>query len=298
MTECTPSLLQSGIPTIDWIATHLRIDWLTPVVKAISDLGQEGTIIFTIALAYWLWNKRYTTYLGYAMFCAFLVNVWIKGWVMECRPPMQYWLEMIPNGSYSFPSGHTQVATPLWFGFAYYVRNKWLSFGFFMIGLLIALSRPYLGVHFVHDVAVGAILGITIYGLFILAETKNWQPLQKLSIFWQLAIIAGLIGLYFLTANQVSSSAIKGFSALVGFWAGCQCEARWAHYLPPQTLIGRIGVLSIGCVGILLFWKGLSFLGTSIALKSIQYALLGWWITFGLPFVVHLTKMKGRVSSI
>jgi len=294
MTDCNPSLLASGIPTIEWIATHLRVDWLTPIIKAISDLGKEGTVMFSIALAYWLWNKRYMTYLGYAMFCAFLVNLWIKGWVMECRPPSQYWLEEIHNGSFSFPSGHTQVATPLWFAFAYYVRNKWLAWIFVLLGLMIGLSRPYLGVHFVHDIAVGGILGITIYGLFVLGESKNWQPLQKLPLPWQTVVIAALIGLYLLSSNQIHPSAIKGLAALVGFWVGCQFETRWVHFTPPQTLISRAVMLGIGFIGVMVFWKGLSLLGTSITFKAVQYALLGAWITVGLPWIA--VKLRSRVS--
>ncbi|HRE32492.1 MAG TPA: hypothetical protein PLD88_11010, partial [Candidatus Berkiella sp.] len=68
MIECQPSLLESGIPAIAWIANHLRVSWLTPLIKFISDLGTEGGVIFTLALAYWFWNKRYATYLGYALF--------------------------------------------------------------------------------------------------------------------------------------------------------------------------------------------------------------------------------------
>lgn len=294
MNECTPSLLPSGIPSIDWIATHLRVDWLTPFIKVISDFGLEGSVIFTVALAYWLWNKRYTTYLGYAMFCAFLVNLWIKCWVMECRPPERYWLDVIHNGSYSFPSGHAQVATPLWFGFAYYVRHKWLSFGFVLLGILISLSRPYLGVHFIHDVAVGAVLGTAIYGLFILAETKNWQPLQKLSLPLQSVLMAALIGLYLLTSHQIHPSAIKGLAAFVGFWAGCQCESRWVHFTPPSALASRLLVLFSGVLGVLVFWKGFSLLGSSLPYKAVQYSLLGAWITFGLPWVA--TKLLNRAS--
>lgn len=284
MIECTPSLLDSGIPTIDWIATHLRVSWLTPIIQAISDLGKEGQVIFTVAIAYWFWNKRYTTYLGYAMFTALLLNFLIKGWVMECRPPQKYWLEAIRN-TFSFPSGHTQVAMPLWLGFAYYVKNKWLSFILFVIGLFIALSRPYLGVHFVHDIVVGAILGISIYALYIMAERKNWQPLQKMSIATQTLMMLLILGAYILALNQITPSIMKGIAALVGFWFGCQCETRMLQFTRPTTLLSGLGLLVAGCMGIGIFWKGLSLLGENQTLIVIQYALLGWWITYGAPWL-------------
>lgn len=295
MMECNPSLLDSGIPTIDWIATHLRVSWLTPLILAISDLGKEGQVIFTVALAYWLWNKRYTTYLGYAMFTALLLNLLIKGWVMECRPPQTYWLEMVHN-SFSFPSGHTQVATPLWMGFAYYIRqnNKWLAWLFFIIGLLIGLSRPYLGVHFVHDIVVGGVLGIAIFSLFILSERKNWQPLQQLPFVKSALLMCMLMSIYAIVLRQISPSIIKAISAFIGFWFGCQCDNRWLHFSNPTRLVSRLLISAIGIAGTIFIWKGPSLVqNLPLAFTAMQYALLGWWITFATPWIYHrFTRTK------
>ncbi len=289
MIECNPSLLDSGVPTIEWIATHLRVSWLTPIIHAISDLGNEGQVIFTVATAYWLWNKRYTTYLGYAMFTALLLNFLIKGWIKECRPPEKYWLDAVHN-TFSFPSGHTQVATPLWLGFAYYVRNKWLAAVLLLIGLIIGLSRPYLGVHFVHDIVVGGILGIAIYVFYIIAERKDWQPLQKMSIATQTLGMLLLLGAYILALNQMTPSIMKGIAAFVGFWFGCQCESRMLQFTRPATLLSSIKLFIIGCAGILLFWKGLAFFGKGQSIIVIQYTLLGWWITYGAPLLYMKLK--------
>ena len=283
MIECQPSLLDSGIPTIAWIATHLRVTWLTPFIQAISDLGKEGQVIFTVAIAYWFWNKRYATYLGYAMFTALLVNFLIKGWVMECRPPQKYWLETIRN-SYSFPSGHTQVATPLWLGFAYYVHNKWLAVLLGLIGLIIGLSRPYLGVHFVHDIVVGGILGIVIYAFYIIGERKDWQPLQRFEIPTQTLVMLLLLGSYILLLKEITPNVIKGMSALVGFWFGCQCDMRLLQFKRPATLLSAVVMLLIGAFGIMLFWKGLTVISDTPSMHAAQYILLGWWITFGTPW--------------
>jgi membrane-associated phospholipid phosphatase len=289
MIECYPSLLDSGVPTIEWIATHLRVSWLTPIIHAISDLGKEGQVIFTVAIAYWLWNKRFTTYLGYAMFTALLLNFLIKGWVMECRPPEKFWIDTVRN-TFSFPSGHTQVATPLWLGFAYYVRNKWLAVMMLLIGIIIGLSRAYLGVHFVHDIVVGGILGIAIYAFYIMAERKDWQPLQKMSMATQTFLMLILLGTYILLLKEITPSAMKGVAALVGFWFGCQCESRLLQFNRPPTLLSALKLMIIGCIGIGVFWKGLSLLGENQTVIVIQYILLGWWITYGAPW--FYTKLK------
>jgi undecaprenyl-diphosphatase len=258
----------------------------------ISDLGTEGGVMFTLALCYWLWNKRYTTYLGYAMFVSLLLNVLIKGWVMECRPPDVYWLEIIHDGSFSFPSGHAQVATPLWFSLAYYVRHKGLAFSYLVIGLLIALSRPYLGVHFVHDVGLAVLLGCLVYGLFIVAERSDWQPFGKVPLLGQCILLIAILGIYQLCLRSITASVIAGCAALWGFWLGCQCETRWVKSQIPTTLVSKLAIMIVGIGGTLLLWKGPHLLDPTfrtdwaVPLRYIQYALLGFWITFVAPALV------------
>ncbi|HRE32493.1 MAG TPA: phosphatase PAP2 family protein, partial [Candidatus Berkiella sp.] len=122
--------------------------------------------------------------------------------------PKAYWLEMIRDNSFSFPSGHAQVATPLWLGFAYYVRNKGLALFYSAIGLMIALSRPYLGVHFLHDIGLGVLLGLAIYSAFIITERKHWDPLQQFSVVTQAILLFVLIALYLLSLHDVSRNVI------------------------------------------------------------------------------------------
>lgn len=289
MSECQPSLLASGIPSIEWIATHWRVTWLTPLIQVISDLGTEGGVIFSVAMAYWLWNKRYTRYLGYAMFTSLMLNLLIKGWVMECRPPSIFWLEAIKDGSFSFPSGHTQVAAPLWLGFAYYVRHRGLALLYLLIGLLIALSRPYLGVHFPHDVAVGMLLGLGIFSFFIYAEQKQWEPPIRYSFIQRCSLLSLLFVIYLLLCHQVTANVVATLAAFAGFWLGCQGEMQWLQFNPSATLAQRLKLLLIGMAGIAVLWKGFNFLGkptdvyAQIGVHIVQYSLLGWWITFAAP---------------
>ncbi len=297
MIECQPSLLASGIPSIEWIATHLRVAWLTPLIQIISDLGTEGGVIFSVALAYWLWNKRYTRYLGYAMFTSLMLNLLMKGWIMECRPPSLFWLEAIKDGSFSFPSGHTQVATPLWLGFAYYVRHRGLAFFYLLIGLLIALSRPYLGVHFPHDVAVGMLLGLSIFGFFIYAEQKYWERSVRYSFIQRCCLLSLFFLIYLLLCHQITVNIIATLAAFTGFWLGCQCEMHWLKFTPPHTVAQHLKLLVIGLLGIAVLWKGFIFLGkptdtyAQMGLYVVQYSLLGWWITFAAPYLAQHHKI-------
>lgn len=67
------------------------------------------------------------------------------------------------TSSFSFPSSHAvnnfAIAT---FFFKFFPKLKWVLFG---TAFLVALSRPYVGVHYPSDVFFGALIGICI-GLF------------------------------------------------------------------------------------------------------------------------------------
>jgi len=73
-----------------------------------------------------------------------------------------------PENSFSFPSGHATSAMALVGLLCYFflieVENKKMRIALFLLGLsyilLIGLSRIYLGVHFLTDVAAGYLLGL------------------------------------------------------------------------------------------------------------------------------------------
>jgi len=77
MNDCQSSLLSQGDASIAWIATHLRHDWLTPLMIFFSELGQVGAILFTLGFSYWLWNKRYARALIYGLFLNIFICFYI-----------------------------------------------------------------------------------------------------------------------------------------------------------------------------------------------------------------------------
>lgn len=65
-----------------------------------------------------------------------------------------------PNWSYGLPSGHVSAATAFFLGIAFFFRSKGL-FVFSAIWVpLMALSRMYLGRHFLADVLGGVLVGV------------------------------------------------------------------------------------------------------------------------------------------
>jgi len=113
-------------------------------------------------------NSRWESWLICAALGPFaiLVNFAIKKWARRPRPPLEE-LGLDPLGeapsSLSFPSAHATssfaVATAMF-------RVDPAMAAAFAVALLIALDRPYLGMHYPSDVLVGALLGIAI-GLLV-----------------------------------------------------------------------------------------------------------------------------------
>jgi len=86
------------------------------------------------------------------------------------------------GGNYGFISGHATNA----FGFATFCalvfRNKLLASTVFLFAFLNAYSRIYIGVHFISDVVVGALVGVLIalciYQLYNLIRRK-WLLIES-----------------------------------------------------------------------------------------------------------------------
>lgn len=148
-----------------WIQEHIRTDILTPIVKAITYLGEMGGIWILFCVGFLIFPK--TRRLGMAcslsLAMVFLVdNVIIKNLVARTRP-----YEVVDGltrlvgkqHDYSFPSGHSGASFAVaWVMF----REMPKKFGIpaVILALLIALSRLYVGVHYPTDVLVGTIMGI------------------------------------------------------------------------------------------------------------------------------------------
>ena len=293
---CKPTIVTWADPSIVWIADHIRASWLTPIVHFFSSLGETGAILLVVSLGYWLWNKRALKYIAYGTFATILVNVWVKGLFLQCRPPASFWLDHAKDlgKSYSFPSGHAQVSILFWVGLAYFVRSKWLSPLLIMVGLLVGLSRPYLGVHYPHDVLGGWVVGSVVLAILIFFEKKEYELFKDYSLWIQTLILFLFFILCYLLIKDPTSLVLRTSFVFFGFWLGSQWEKRYVHYQPSKRFFLNVALSIFGFIGVLLLWKGGRHLLEGISgsafqlgsLMAIQYAIIGLWISFLMPFIM------------
>lgn len=180
---------QEALTTLDYhlasVFYNTRTEAITPIVRAVTLIGNPFSqlALATIsALALLLFSRsNYAKLLIYVMFMgALCLNTTVKFVVKRQRPDV--WLHLIKQGGYSFPSGHAMGMTIL-FGTLIFISWRLirshsvrvtLAILFTLIVILVALSRIYLGVHFVSDIIGGASLGASfifaVFGFFTKIE--------------------------------------------------------------------------------------------------------------------------------
>lgn len=99
--------------------------------------------------------------------------------------------------SYGFPSGHVSSATTFWGGAAVLFRRRWMLPTAVAIIVLMALSRMYLGRHFLGDVLGGGLVGVAVLAAGLSLFAVRWAPIplvgpQELRL--GILALAGLIG--------------------------------------------------------------------------------------------------------
>lgn len=150
-----------------FFSSHASTNLLV-LMNVITDvLSPESFLIVSLlGVVYFLFKKQWKP--AVITFCAigggFVIAKLIKEIVMRARP-LDSWL--VETG-YSFPSGHAVAATVFFtliiYFFAYKIKSPfWRSF-FVIISILLiiltAVSRLYLGVHWLSDVIAGGVLGL------------------------------------------------------------------------------------------------------------------------------------------
>lgn len=157
-------------------ATHGIFDWF---FYHITLLGEYCFAMLFIALFYWMINKKYGIYLIWNFFGAILVNQFLKitaciyrPWILDTRiHPLQQAMKHATG--YSFPSGHTAIATGTFGALATkFWTNKIARYSLIVIVLLVGFSRNYLGVHTPQDVIVSLVVGSVL--LFLTTKILKW----------------------------------------------------------------------------------------------------------------------------
>lgn len=167
---------------------------------------------------------------------------------------------------YSFPSGHTMMATNLFLAIPVYERNiSYVSIGLFGV-LIVALSRIGLGVHFPTDTMAGFIIALTI--IIILSYIFN--RIENRAYLYLSIIVLSLLGVLFCPANNY----IRYVALAVGISLSFLVEEKIVNFENPKSRRDAI-LRFVGAIILfeLLFILIPKFMGGNIIFKCIEEAL-------------------------
>ena len=293
-----------------WFLSDFRTPFLDKLMQFITYFGQELIVIAVICALYWCVDKRFAYLLGFTYFTAGLCVQALKitfriprPWILD--PNFHAVKSALPGATgYSFPSGHTQSATALFFPLALRAKKKVFKLLFVLMFLLIGFSRMYLGCHTPKDVFVS--MGITLLvslGLwhfqdFILNDTEH---LKLIAIV--LSVFSVFVAVYALILNnsgiieaKYAIDCSKAAGAGLAFSAGWYLERTRLNFDTYEKNKKRqFFKLFIGLLIALGLKKGFSFaFGSSVLAKMSEYFILVLWVLIIYPFL--FTKIKRRTS--
>lgn len=191
--------LPFGTDLVREIANY-RSDALTGFFRLFSELGEAEGYILVVTLIYVAFNRELGFRLAILVLVTFCLNHLLKTAIMNPRPFVAegLWSDMWVASAertrhllheYSTPSGHAMCAAAFYGFLAVQVRKNWVRIGALMLVLLIGMSRPYLGVHYVEDILLGWGLGALLAFIAARYATSFSQVWQRQMVITQMILL-------------------------------------------------------------------------------------------------------------
>jgi len=247
--------------------------------KLIANVVSKNVLAFLFISLYLAYNKEWGKFTLLSLAVAGVCCEFVKVTVARLRPyaavdkikciypnePGQDPLNFKIQG-YSFPSGHSMMATNLFLAIPIYVRNiKYIAIG--LVGVLIvALSRVGLGVHFPTDTIAGFIIALVI----ILLLSRIFDKIENRKYIYLGIVALSLVGIVFCPAI----SYIKYVALASGISLGFLVEEKYVNFENPKSRRDAI-VRFAGAIILfaLLFVLIPKLAGNTDLVKCIEYSL-------------------------
>lgn len=288
--------LPFSIDLIQFLAEN-RTDFLTNVSLAFTFLGEIEGYVLLISVIYVTYDKSLALRLSVLTLLTMSLNHILKTLIMNPRPFIsegnfsERWAVSTAKAQelateYSTPSGHAMAGSSFYSYLYSKAKSKYVQIALVMLILLTGLSRPYLGVHYLEDVLIGWVLGISI----ALVAVKY---ADRVSTLWggfshgrQVTIVASSSLILWLATRALSAGATTGqpytFLSYTGFLTGIvvayPLEMRRINFDPRSSTVFRKVLRSALSVGLVI--GTLFLLDEGFGMVSDDSSLLGGLLRF------------------
>jgi undecaprenyl-diphosphatase len=151
-----------------WFRAHATTGFTDAMLVVTHWNGILGSSIMGALLAWWFWRRNAHYWLVVTLAAVpggMLLNVVLKHVFHRARPSLEH--PLLTLTTYSFPSGHTAAATVFYGLVACFLLSRvraWparaaIAVACCLMVALVALSRMYLGVHYLSDVLAASAEG-------------------------------------------------------------------------------------------------------------------------------------------
>lgn len=188
----------------------------------ITKTGAEYFIIISVIYVFFTFSLIQT----FVYFLGLTISVYIQSLMKIIYGHTRPFLENpklyngVCDGGFGNPSGHALVCCYSYLILLHYINNKYfiekkirkilLSISFYMVLLLVIISRIFLGLHSINQVIYGSSLGIWIYSIFI-----HVFKLNKISMITYRKIYQNFKYIFFVSLLFLLSILILIFSSLI-----------------------------------------------------------------------------------
>jgi membrane-associated phospholipid phosphatase len=230
----------------------------TVLFQLFTFIGEIEGYVLVVGLIYAAYDKKLAIRLSLLVLFTMCLSHVLKTLIANPRPFVQegtYAEKWAVSGAkaeelvaeYSTPSGHGMAGSCFYSFLAASVKRRSVRVGAIATLVLMGLSRPYLGVHYLEDVFLGWALGIPMALLALKFGENIANAWNTLSLRHQVAIVVGSSIILWLTTRPLYDANAYGaplpFVSYAGLLTGIvlayPLEARWVGFDPRSSTAPR-----------------------------------------------------------
>ncbi len=260
---------------------------------AISALLSEQGLLLLSSIIFWCFDKKTGIRLMYLTLFSAYAAIFAKSIFGMPRPPE--YLHKTPANGFGFPSGHVLATSGFWGYLGGRSKNP-IVIKFAAASILaISLSRVYLGVHYVGDVAGGILFGLSIVLIALKIEPgilKLLKGLDRRSKYFVFMMLPFVLVAISTVLRGVLNEQIEIGIVMAGIGVGHLLEQEHIIFENVKNNEQRIKRFLAGTLTLSIVYLSTSLLFSDFIV--LKYGALGLTSTFIAPWVFSRMETISR----